>query len=307
MRRTEDDGTAAELYRQASRAAAWGLGLNVGLGAVKLAGGAFGHSFALLSDAAHSLVDGLISATLLGALVLAQRPPDREHPYGHGRLESVAGLCVALAMLGLALGIVWEAVRSVPAEHPAPQAFTLAIATLGAAVQEGLFHYVRSVARRTGSSALLATAWDYRLDAFGSVVVLGGVALARWGGPPWHWADHAAGATVAATVLWVGGNLFRDNAQDLMDRQAEPAMLQAVRRAALGVTGVLGVEKLRVRKTGLEYLVDIHIEVDPEGTVREGHGIAHAVKDRIVRQFAAVRDVLVHVEPHAPSEARISH
>jgi len=298
------DEALADLYRQARRAAAWGLALNVGLGTVKLAGGVFGHSFALLSDAAHSLVDALISTTLLGALVLAQRPPDPEHPYGHSRLENVAGLCVSILMLSLALGIVWEAIRSVPSEHPSPHGYTLAIAAFGALFQEGLFHYARGVARRTGSSALLATAWDYRLDALGSLVVLAGVALARWGGPSWHWADHAAAATVAVTVLWVGGNLFRDNVQDLMDRQAEPAVLQAVRREALDVDGVLGVEKLRVRKTGLEYLVDIHVEVDPEQTVREGHAIAHAVKDRIVRSIAPVRDVLVHVEPYSRQPVR---
>lgn len=300
------DEALADLYRQARRAAAWGLALNVGLGTVKLAGGVFGHSFALLSDAAHSLVDALISTTLLGALVLSQRPPDPEHPYGHSRLENVAGLCVSILMLGLALGIVWEAIRSVPSEHPSPHGYTLAIAAFGAFFQEGLFHYARGVARRTGSSALLATAWDYRLDALGSLVVLAGVALARWGGPSWHWADHAAAATVAVTVLWVGGNLFRDNVQDLMDRQAEPDVLQAVRREALDVDGVLGVEKLRVRKTGLEYLVDIHVEVDPEQTVREGHAIAHAVKNRIVRSIAPVRDVLVHVEPYSRQPARTS-
>ncbi|MDR3633444.1 MAG: cation diffusion facilitator family transporter [Isosphaeraceae bacterium] len=301
-----DDGSVVGLYRQARRAAAWGLALSVGLGSVKLAGGVFGHSFALVSDAAHSLVDALISVTLLGALAISQRPPDHEHPYGHGRLESVAGLLVALLMLGLALGIGWEAIGSAPSEHPLPHGYTIAIAAFGALFQEGLFHYARDVARRTGSTALLATAWDYRLDALGSLVVLAGVALARWGGPSWHWADHAAAATVAASVLWVGGNLFRDNVQDLMDRQADPDVLRDVRREALGVEGVLGVEKLRVRKTGLEYLVDIHVEVDPEISVREGHAIAHAVKDRIVRSIVAVRDVLVHVEPHALSAARSS-
>jgi cation diffusion facilitator family transporter len=294
----------AGLYREARRAAGFGLALNVGLGSVKLAGGVFGHSFALLSDAAHSLVDALISATLLGALVVSQRPADSEHPYGHSRLESVAGLCVAILMLALALGIVWEAIRSVPSEHPLPHGYTLAIAAFGAAFQEGLFHYARGVARRTKSAALLATAWDYRLDALGSLFVLAGVALARWGGPAWHWADHAAAATVAVTVLWVGGNLFRDNVQDLMDRQAEPEVVRSVHDEALGTPGVLGVEKLRVRKTGLEYLVDIHVEVDPGITVREGHDIAHAVKDRVVGRFAAVRDVLVHVEPHGAREER---
>ncbi len=293
----------AALYRPACKAAAWGLGVNLALGMVKLLGGLFGHSFALLSDSVHSLVDALISATLLGALSLAQKPPDQEHPYGHSRLESVAGLCVAMVMLVLATGIVWEAVRNVNARHDAPHGFTLVIAALGASCQEALFRFARAVAKRTGSAALLATAWDYRLDALGSLVVLGGVTLAYWGGPAWHWADHAAGVAVAASVFWIGGKLFRDNVHDLMDRQAEPELIQAIRQEAFQVAGVLGIEKLRARKTGLEYLVDIHVEVDPEKTVREGHAIAHAVKDRVVKGFAAVRDVLVHVEPFSRSEA----
>jgi cation diffusion facilitator family transporter len=153
------------------------------------------------------------------------------------------------------------------------------------------------VARDTGSAALLATAWDYRFDAFGSVAVVFGVSVARWGGPSWAWADHAAALVVALSVLWVGGSLLWGNIQDLMDRQADPALLDAVRAEALAVQGVMGVETLRVRKVGLEYLVDIHVEVDPDHTVRDGHAIAHAVKDRVIGQFVPIRDVLVHVEP----------
>jgi len=124
------------------------------------------------------------------------------------------------------------------------------------------------------------------------------VSLAKWGGPSWHWADHAAALLVAATVCWVGGGLLRDNIDTLMDRQAGPEVLKAVRTEAAAVPGVRAVEKLRIRKVGLEYLVDIHIEVDPDETVVEGHAIAHKVKDRLIRQVPAVRDVLVHVEPY---------
>ncbi len=126
---------------------------------------------------------------------------------------------------------------------------------------------------------------------------LGGRGLTRWGGPAWQWADHAAAVAVALLILWVVGHLFLTNIQELMDRQATPEMLQTVRREALTVPGVRGVEKLRVRKSGLEYLVDIHVEVDPEQTVREGHAIAHAVKDRVIGQVVTIRDVLVHIEP----------
>lgn len=292
-----------DLYRQARRAAAWGITVSLGLGLAKLLGGLFGHSLALVSDAVHSLVDAAISAALLGALLVAQRPADNEHPYGHARFEAVAGSGVALLLILLALGIGREALSTIGGDRTLPESYTLAIALGGAFFQEFLYRYVRSVARETGSAALLATAWDYRLDALGSVAVVLGVGLARWGGPAWYWADHAAAVVVAFSVLWVGGTLLWGNIQDLMDRQADPALLDAVRGEALSVEGVKGVETLRVRKVGLEYLVDIHVEVDPEHTVRDGHAIAHAVKDRVIGQFVPIRDVLVHVEPSDATES----
>jgi cation diffusion facilitator family transporter len=293
--------TRKDLYRQARTAAGWGITVSLTLGLAKLLGGVFGNSLALVSDAVHSLVDAAISAALLGALLVAQRPADNEHPYGHARFEAVAGSGVAVLLILLALGIAREALANIGQAREIPATYTLLIAMGGAIFQEYLYRYARRVARDTGSAALLATAWDYRLDALGSVAVVLGVSLTRWKGPTWAWADHAAALVVALSVLWVGGTLLWGNIQDLMDRQADPALLDAVRAEALAVEGVMGVETLRVRKVGLEYLVDIHVEVDPDHTVRDGHAIAHAVKDRVIGHFVPIRDVLVHVEP---SEAK---
>jgi cation diffusion facilitator family transporter len=268
-----------ELYQQGRRAAVWGLTVSLGLGAAKLAGGLMGGSVALVSDAAHSLVDAVISTVLLFALKIAQRPADPEHPYGHGRVESLAGQAVATVLIVLAIGIAWTAIKGLSRPYVAPEAFTLVIAAGGAVLQELLYRSTSRVARESGSAALLATAWDYRLDALGSVAVLFGVAAARWGGPAWHWADHAAAIVVASTIFWVGAGLLWENMQ------------------ALEVPGVRDVETLRVRKAGLEYLVDIHVEVDPHLTVREGHVIAHRVKARLIGELRSVRDVLVHIEP----------
>ena len=277
--------SAGELYREARQAASWGIGVSLALGLSKLLGGLFGHSLALVSDAVHSLVDAAISGALVGALAISQRPPDREHPYGHARFEAVAGSGVAVLLILLALGIARESLLTLGSGSTPPEAFTLVIALGGAIFQEGLFRYARRVAVRTGSKALMATAWDYRLDALGGVAVVVGVILTRWGGPAWHWADHAAAVVVAGSVLWIGYSLLWGNVQDLMDRQAGPEMIDSVRGESLAVAGVLGVEKLRVRKVGLEYLVDIHVEVDPDRTVRDGHAVAHAVKDRVIGQF----------------------
>jgi cation diffusion facilitator family transporter len=285
----------SNLYRESRRATCWGIGVNLVLGGIKLLGGLLGHSLALVADAVHSLVDAAISAALLLALVVAQRPADREHPYGHGRFEAVAGAGVALILIGLAAAIAYESLSTIGVRSARPAGFALVIAGGGALFQELLYRYVSRVARRVGSTALLATAWDYRLDALGGIGVLIGLVMARWVG--WHWADRVAATLIAATVLWIGGGLLWENVQSLIDRQADPEILQQVRGTAQAVPGVLAVEKLRVRRMGIEYIAEIHIQINGNSTVRCGHDLAHAVKDRIMRGIPSVSDVVVHVEP----------
>jgi cation diffusion facilitator family transporter len=289
-------------YRRGRRAALGGVLASLALGLLKLAGGYFGHSIALVSDAVHSLGDALTSAAVYGSLLWAQRPADREHPYGHSRVEAAVGSNVALLILLSALGIAWQAVGTWAEPSPPPEWYTLVIAAVGVGVKEALYHYNSAAARRTGSTAVKASAWDHRLDALGSLAVLAGLAVAFWGGV--HAADHVAALAVAAVMLWAGGRLFWGSLQELMDRQAEPEMLDEVRSEARAVEGVRGVEKLLVRKTGMEYLVDIHVEVDPDLSVRDGHAVAHAVKDRLLKQFVTVKDVLVHIEPAPAGQGR---
>jgi cation diffusion facilitator family transporter len=290
-----------DLYSQSRRAALWGLSASLLLGAAKLAGGLFGHSFALVGDAVHSLGDALAAGSVFAALLWAEQPADREHPYGHTRAEAVAGSNVALLLILSGLWVAWEAVSTLGTPSPEPHGYTLLIAAGSALVNELLFRYSSRVARRTGSRAVLAAAWDQRLDAFGSLAVLVGLAAVWLSG--WHVADHLAALAVAAIIVWAGSGLFWGSVQELMDRQADPAVVDAVRREALAVPGVRGVEKLFVRKTGLEYLVDIHVEVDPGATVRDGHAIGHAVQDRLLKAGLAVKGALVHIEP-APGPDR---
>jgi cation diffusion facilitator family transporter len=245
----------------------------------------------------HSLGDAGVAAAVLVALHGSEVPPDQEHPYGHTRLEAIAGSNVALLLALSAFWIIWESVTTFSEGSPEPAAYVLWIAAASMVLNEALYHYKKRVAQRTGSSTIRASAWDHRLDAYTSLTVLLALALVRFGGPAYHAADHIAAVLVALVILWVAGMLFWNSLQELMDRQAEPELVDTVRREALAVPGVQNVEKLRVRKTGLEYLVDIHIEVDPELSVREGHAIAHDVKDRLIERVVPIKDVLVHVEP----------
>lgn len=295
--RSEDSRRA--LYRAPMVAAALGVGANLVLAAGKLAGGVLGDSFALVADAVNSLGDMVASAVVLAALAYAQRPPDAQHPYGHTRAEAVAGAGVAVLIVLSAAWIAWEAVRRLPEIDGAPARWTLGLAGANVVIKEALFRYKRAVGRRSGSQALLASAWDHRSDALASAAVLAGLTVVAVGGAAWSWADEAAALLVSAAIVWSGVALFRTSFSDLLDRQAEPELVREVIREAQRVEGVVTVESLRLRKSGLEYFADLHLEVDPDLTVTRGHEIGHRAKDRLLERFDRLRDVLVHVEPAA--------
>lgn len=288
----------AALYRTVTRAALLGLIVNVALGAVKLVAGFVSGSFALISDAVNSLGDAFTSVVVLFAIRVAQRPPDAEHPYGHTRAEAIAGSNVAVIVMVSALIVGWQAIERLGVRHPLPPAWTLWIAGANAVIKEVLYQYKIRVGRRTGSTLLIANAWDHRADAFCSLAVLVGLALVRWGGPAWIWADEGAALVVVIAIIYSSARVFRAAAVELMDQQADPDMVEAVRRTAEAHDGVHHVETLRLRKTGIEYLADIHIEVDHDMTIADGHQIGHDVKDALMQQYDTLRDVLVHLEPH---------
>ena len=302
--RLETSTSTASLYRTATRATLLGLAANAALGVVKLFGGLVGNSFALLSDAVNSLGDCLTSLVVLCALRVAQRPADAEHPYGHTRAEAIAATNVALVIILSALAIGCEALRRFGSVYAPPPVWTLWIAAANVLIKESLYQYKAAVGRRVGSSAVIANAWDHRSDALCSATVLAGLAAVRWGGPALSWADPAAALIVVLAIVWSGVRLFRNSASELMDPQAAPETVAAVRRVAEQVPGVCAVEKLWVRKTGLEYLSDIHLQVDAHLSVAEGHRIGHCVKDQLLESFPALRDVLVHLEPYSPAAPR---
>ena len=299
-----DNSSANPLYQAATRAALLGLVVNLALGVVKLVGGLIGHSFALISDAVNSLGDSLTSVVVLVALWYARRPADEEHPYGHTRAEAVAASNVALLIIISALIVGWQAITRLTVKHDLPPVWTLWIAAVNVIIKEGLYRYKSRVGRRIGSAAITANAWDHRSDALCSLAVFVGLAIVRWSGPEYIWADEAAALFVVTAILWTGVKLFRISMSELLDPQADVQLVQRIRQAAAQVPGVQQVEKLWVRKSGLEYLADIHIQVDAQLSVDEGHRIGHLVKDRLVEEFVSLRDVLVHLEPYPHTHER---
>lgn len=299
-----ENSSARPVYRKVTQAALLGLAVNLALGIVKLVGGIVGNSFALISDAVNSLGDSLASVVVLGALWYAQQPADKEHPYGHTRAEAVAASNVALLIIISALFVGWEAITRLTIQHELPPVWTLWIAGANVLIKEGLYRYKLRVGQQAKSSAIIANAWDHRSDALCSLAVLVGLGIVRWAGPDYIWADETAALVVVLAILWSGGKLFRSSTSELLDPQADSELVQRIRKEAAEVPGVRAVEKLWVRKTGLEYLVDIHIQVDAKLSVEDGHGIGHIVKDKLVQEFARLRDVLVHLEPYPHDHER---
>ncbi|WDQ17127.1 cation diffusion facilitator family transporter [Rhodopirellula sp. P2] len=285
-------------YREATHAAVLGLAINLLLATVKLIAGLAGNSFALLSDAANSIGDVITSCVVLFAIRVAQKPADAEHPYGHTRIEAVAGSNVAVLIIVSAVWIGWEAIRRFSQPHPIPPMWTLWIAGGNVLVKELLYRYKIRIGRRTGSLAIIAGAWDHRSDAICSLAVLIGLATIRIGGPQYIWADEVASLVVVAAILWTAINLLRQSTHELMDAQADEEVVDDMRIVLLRVQGVLGVEKFRVRKSGLEYFADVHIQVAPNETVAAGHLIGHQAKEQLMEAFPVLRDVLVHLEPY---------
>jgi cation diffusion facilitator family transporter len=292
-----DNIAARSLYRDASRAAWIGLAINFVLGIAKLIGGVLGSSFALISDAVNSLGDTFTSLVVVFAPRYAQRPADKEHPYGHTRAEAIAASNLALLIVLSALYVGWEAITRIHLRHAAPPIWTLWLAATNVLIKETLYQYKLRIGRRTGSAAIVANAWDHRSDALCSLAVLAGLSVVRWGGPDYVWADEVAALFVVAAIVYSGVKLFRGSVSELLDPQADADLLSRIRDVAVKVPGVHAVEKLWVRKSGLEYLADIHLEVNGQLTVEEGHRIGHAVKDRLQQEFDSLRHVLVHIEP----------
>ena len=296
-----DEATIAvreRVYQDAGRAAAWGLGVNLALMVAKLSGGILTGSVALIADAVNSVGDVASALAVRIALHVAQLDEDDDHPYGHTKAESIAGLCVALLVVFSAVVLAIETVLHLFGELRVPSVVAGWIAAFCAVVKESIYQYTRRVAKRLGSAALRSAAWDHRSDAIGSAVVAGSLLLAPYTGTAAPYIDPLAALAVCLFLVITGVRIFSCTARELMDQQADEATVAQIRHSASGIAGVADIEKLRVRKSGLEYFIEIHVQVDGTMSVDQGHQIGHAVKDQLLMEMPRVRDVHVHIEPY---------
>lgn len=284
-------------YQQARWASWLALWINAALTIGKLIAGLAGHSLALVSDAINSLGDMITTSGVLIGMRISAWPATARHPYGYSRAEAIIGLYLAMALAGAGVWVGRQGVLDLARpHHETPAWYTLLVAVAVVVIKESLYQYKIRVARQLQSQALKAAAWDHRSDAIAGLAVFVGLALERWAGL-W-WGDEAATLVVAVTILWAGLSLMHGNISELLDCQADVSFLQEVRDAARNVPGVAAIDKLFARKAGLEYLVDVHVQVDPDLAVRRAHEIGHQVQEAIQHALPHIHSVLVHIEPH---------
>ena len=275
-----------------------GIGLNAVLAVVKFAGGIFGHTYALIADGAESLLDILSSTLVWAGFRVAARPPDAEHPYGHGKAEPLTALGVAVFVFAMAGWIAWHAVHEIVTPHQGPAWWTL-ILLAGVIVTKLRFsRRMGAAGEEVGSTGLRVEALHHWADAMTSAAAFVGISIALWGGQGWETADDWAALFACVIISFNGVRMFGKALGDVMDTAVAVDFENEVRAIALAVSGVQALDKVRVRKSGLSHLVDIHVRVDGELTVRAGHDIAHAVKDALLASGPhAISDVTVHIEP----------
>lgn len=286
-----------------------GLIASLALAAGKLIAGLVGNSSALVADAVESMADTLGSVIVWWGLKLGEREPDVAHPYGYGRAEAVASLTVGGLLIVASVLIVVRAFQDIVTPHAAPAAWTLGVLTAVVIVKETLFRVVLKGAEAMGSDAARADAWHHRSDAITSAAAFIGIGIAVWGpgmfnAPRLVLADEVAAMIASGIILITAARLIGPALQELLDAHA-PHLAAKAREAAAGINGVRLVEKVHARKSGRGYLVDMHLHVDPESSVRDGHALAGQVKATIRRELPMVRHVLIHIEPAEHTGDRI--
>jgi len=264
-----------------------GLGLLAGSRAAVAAGIEFG------ADAVSALL-------IYGGLLIAARPPDRDHPYGHGRAEIVTGLILGVVLVLVGVGVATRALASLEVARPVPDARALVPLFIAATVKSGLMLLKFRVGRRVGSAALVADAWNDTVDILSALAAIIGLGLTLYNPTDFRAADHFGAFAIGLIMVVAGLRIIRSTTLELMDTMPPSELIRSIRISSQQVPGVRGIEKCWARKTGLRYHVDLHVEVDPAMSVTDAHDIAERVRHQVRGDVPEIADVLVHIEPAPP-------
>lgn len=264
---------------------------------IKFLAGFFGNSYALIADAIESSADVLSSVLVWVGLKYSSKPPDENHPYGHGRYEVISTFAVIGFLLISATVIAIESIRNIQTPHETPKVFTLYVLAGIIIFKEFSFQYVIRKSKISNSSSLKADAWHHRSDAITSVMAFIGISIAILLGEGYESADDWTALIASGIIAFNAFRIFRPVLGEISDEQLYDEMIDEIREISLNVPGVIATEKCHVRKMGMTFYVDLHMVVSGDISVREGHTIAHDLKNEIQKKIPEIADVLVHTEP----------
>ena len=270
---------------------------NVILAIVKGLTGFFGNSYALIADAIESTTDVIASIFVLLGLKYSTKPPDANHPYGHGKAEALATFVVVGFLLVSATVIAISSIDNIRTPHEIPKSYTLIVLGIIVVIKEILFRFVASKSQETKSTILKAEAWHHRSDAITSFFAFIGISIAILYGKGYENADDWAALIASGFIVYNAYLIFRPALSEIMDEHLHEDLIYEIRTISKSVSGVLGTEKCFARKSGLTFHVDLHLIVDGSISVTEGHEIAHKLKKVIISKHPEISDVLIHVEP----------
>lgn len=272
--------------------------INVSLMIIKISVGIIGNSYALVADGIESASDIFSSVITWAGFRLSLKPADEDHPYGHGKFDALAGMFSGSCLFAAALFIAWQSIIEIRTPHHAPAWFTLPVLIAVIIVKELLSRRVLAVAAALDSNALKGDAWHHRSDAITSAAAAIGITIALIGGKGWEMADDWGALVACAVIVTNAFLIMRASVYDATDRAASPQIRDLISAAAASQPGVRRIEKCVVRKSGTSLFVELHLEVDPSATIREGHRIGHQVKAALISGNPRIQDVIVHLEPH---------
>jgi len=286
---------ASDRYRETKKVTVVGAVINLVLSIVKILVGYIAHSQSLIADGIHSLSDLVSDGMVLLAARHSHREADEEHPYGHGRFETVVTVALGLLLIVVAGGIAIDAVRRImePDFLMHPGMMALVVAAISIVSKEFMYQFTIHIGIKYKSNMLKANAWHHRSDAISSVIVFIGVGGTMMG---YQYLDAIAAIGVAAMIVKIGWDISVQSVRELVDTALEPETLDAISTSIMNVDGVRQLHSLRTRRMGSDGLVDVHVLVDPKLSVSEGHFIGEKVREKLIEQIDDVSDVTVHVD-----------